>query len=136
MDQSWEYYRTQKWNKINFFLFTCETQRTEDGHWPIFWNLLLCSITVLCRCWVYTDTHIKWSAFIYSRWLAIRLEMLGNIIVLFAALFAVVSRDSIDPGLVGLSLSYASQITMSLNFLIRQTVISLLLNNAGYFWFE
>jgi hypothetical protein len=25
---------------------------------------------------------------------------------------------------------------MSLNFLIRQTVISLLLNNAGYFWFE
>jgi ABC-type multidrug transport system fused ATPase/permease subunit len=56
--------------------------------------------------------------------LAIRLEMLGNIIVLFAALFAVVSRDSIDPGLVGLSLSYASQITMSLNFLIRQTVIS------------
>jgi hypothetical protein len=43
---------------------------------------------------------------------------------LFAALFAVVSRDSIDPGLVGLSLSYASQITMSLNFLIRQTVIS------------
>jgi hypothetical protein len=48
--------------------------------------------------------------------------MLGNIIVFFAALFAVISRGSIDPGLVGLSLSYASQITMSLNMLIRQTV--------------
>ena len=56
-----------------------------------------------------------------SRWLSIRLEMLGNIIILFAALFAVLGRDSLDPGLVGLSLNYASQITMSLNMLIRQS---------------
>ena len=47
--------------------------------------------------------------------------MLGNIIILFAALFAVLGRDTLDPGLVGLSLTYASQITMTLNFLIRQT---------------
>lgn len=56
-----------------------------------------------------------------TRWLSIRLGMLGNVIVLFAALFAVLSRDSLDPGLVGLSLNYASQITMTLDFLIRQT---------------
>ena len=56
-----------------------------------------------------------------TRWLTIRLEMLGNIITLFAALFAVLGRDTLDPGIVGLSLTYASQITMTLNFLIRQT---------------
>ena len=56
-----------------------------------------------------------------TRWLSIRLEMLGNIIILFAALFAVIGKGSIDPGLVGLSLTYASQITMMLNMLIRQT---------------
>ena len=56
-----------------------------------------------------------------QRWLSIRLEMLGNIIVLFAALFAVLGRGSMDPGLVGLTLTYASQVTMTFNFLISQT---------------
>lgn len=58
---------------------------------------------------------------ISNRWLSIRLEMLGNLIILFAALFAILGRDTLDPGIVGLSLSYAMQITQSLNLLIRQT---------------
>jgi hypothetical protein len=53
--------------------------------------------------------------------------MLGNLIVLFAALFAVLGRNSLEPGLVGLSLSYATQITQTLNMLIRQT--SMIENN-------
>lgn len=35
---------------------------------------------------------------IANRWLAVRLEMVGNLIIFFAALFAVLSRDTMDPG--------------------------------------
>uniref|UniRef100_A0A6M2DRX2 ABC-type glutathione-S-conjugate transporter n=1 Tax=Xenopsylla cheopis TaxID=163159 RepID=A0A6M2DRX2_XENCH len=60
---------------------------------------------------------------IANRWLAVRLEMVGNLIIFFAALFAVLGRDSegSDAGLVGLSVSYALQITQTLNWLVRMT---------------
>ncbi|KAK3523187.1 hypothetical protein QTP86_021720 [Hemibagrus guttatus] len=56
-----------------------------------------------------------------NRWLAIRLESLGNLVVFFSALFAVISRDSLDSGLVGLSISYALNVTQTLNWLVRMT---------------
>nr|XP_055026726.1 ATP-binding cassette sub-family C member 2-like isoform X1 [Misgurnus anguillicaudatus] len=56
-----------------------------------------------------------------NRWLAIRLESLGNLVVFFAALFAVISRDTLDSGLVGLSISYALNVTQTLNWLVRMT---------------
>jgi len=55
------------------------------------------------------------------RWLQLRLETLGNVVILFAAIFAVLARDTLEPGLVGLSISYALQITMALNMLVRWT---------------
>ncbi|CAK8679779.1 unnamed protein product [Clavelina lepadiformis] len=58
---------------------------------------------------------------ISNRWLAIRLDVIGNAIVFFAALFAVLSRGTISGGLAGLSLSYALQITIMLNWMVRQT---------------
>lgn len=44
------------------------------------------------------------------RWLGIRIEFIGNCIVLFAALFAVTGKENLNPGLVGLSVSYALQV--------------------------
>ncbi|XP_023935367.1 multidrug resistance-associated protein 1 isoform X2 [Bicyclus anynana] len=58
---------------------------------------------------------------IANRWLAVRLEMMGNLIIFFAALFCVLGRDTISAGLVGLSVSYALQITQTLNWLVRMT---------------
>ncbi|KAK6027472.1 ABC transporter, ATP-binding protein, partial [Ostertagia ostertagi] len=56
-------------------------------------------------------------------WLAVRLELVGNLIVMFSALFAVLFRDSpgLTAGLVGLSVSYALNITQTLNWAVRMT---------------
>ncbi|XP_053206592.1 ATP-binding cassette sub-family C member 3-like [Panonychus citri] len=54
-----------------------------------------------------------------NRWLSIRLEFCGSLMILSTAVFAVLSRGSLDPGAVGLAVSYALSITGSLNWLIR-----------------
>lgn len=58
---------------------------------------------------------------ISNRWLAVRLEFCGNLIVLFAALFAVFGSDHLDGGTVGLSLSYALSITATMNWMVRMS---------------
>ncbi|KAI5806479.1 multidrug resistance-associated protein 1 [Peziza echinospora] len=60
-----------------------------------------------------------------NRWLAIRLEFIGSIIILAAASFAtlsVASGSGLSPGWVGLAMAYALQITSSLNWIVRQSV--------------
>ncbi|CAG2119914.1 unnamed protein product, partial [Medioppia subpectinata] len=52
-------------------------------------------------------------------WLQIRLELLANFLIFFAALFAVLAKGTLDPGDTGLSISYAMNITVSLNACVR-----------------
>ncbi|CAG8548825.1 3767_t:CDS:10, partial [Scutellospora calospora] len=59
-----------------------------------------------------------------NRWLAVRLEFLGSLIIFSASLLAVISSvifNNIDDGLVGLSLTYALSVTQALNWAVRQS---------------
>ena len=60
-----------------------------------------------------------------NRWLAVRLEFIGSFIILAAASFAIISvatGSGLSAGMVGLAMSYALQITTSLNWIVRNTV--------------
>ena len=60
-----------------------------------------------------------------NRWLAIRLEFIGSLIIFSSATLAiisVVSGTGLSAGMVGLMMSYALQITQSLNWIVRQSV--------------
>lgn len=60
-----------------------------------------------------------------NRWLAVRLEFIGSIIILAAAGLAIISVSTgsgLSAGAVGLAMSYGLQITQSLNWIVRQTV--------------
>ncbi|KAG0096002.1 hypothetical protein BGZ93_005137 [Podila epicladia] len=54
-----------------------------------------------------------------NRWLQIRLEGLGAVVVLAAALFIVLSRGRLPPQAVGLSLTYALSVTGDITWLVR-----------------
>ncbi|CAJ0605474.1 unnamed protein product [Cylicocyclus nassatus] len=58
-----------------------------------------------------------------NRWLAVRLEFIGNLVIFFAALFAVISKELgwvTSPGIIGVSITYALNVTEVLNFAVRQ----------------
>lgn len=42
-----------------------------------------------------------------DRWLSLRLDLIGNFICAAAALFAVIGRSTINPGVAALSITYA-----------------------------
>ncbi|CAG2106437.1 unnamed protein product [Medioppia subpectinata] len=56
-----------------------------------------------------------------SQWLAIRLELLGHCIVFLTAVFTVYYRFEFSPGIAGLAMSYALNITQSLKLLVNST---------------
>nr|APD26530.1 ATP-binding cassette transporter subfamily C member 1 X7 protein [Brachionus koreanus] len=54
-----------------------------------------------------------------NRWLALRLEIIGNVITILAAFFAITSRNSLSAGLAGLSISISLSISSNLNWFVR-----------------
>jgi len=65
------------------------------------------------------NQKFTYSNIVSNRWLAIRLNTVGNAIVFFAALFAVIQRETVNGSIAGLSLSYALKITVSLSMLVK-----------------
>jgi ABC-type multidrug transport system fused ATPase/permease subunit len=66
------------------------------------------------------DNHkCYYPSFTASRWITIRLEFLGYSIVFLSAIFAVISRRTLSPGITGLVLSYSLNITNILGYLVR-----------------
>jgi ABC-type multidrug transport system fused ATPase/permease subunit len=66
------------------------------------------------------DNHkCYFPSFTAARWLAIRLEFLGYCIIFLSAIFAVVSRGSLSPGIAGLAISYSLNITGVLGTFVR-----------------
>ncbi|PFH59064.1 hypothetical protein XA68_12829 [Ophiocordyceps unilateralis] len=55
-----------------------------------------------------------------QRWLSVRLDMIGNILVFVVGLLVVTSRFSVDPSIGGLVLSYIVSIVQMLQFSVRQ----------------
>ncbi|XP_040515028.1 multidrug resistance-associated protein 1 isoform X2 [Gallus gallus] len=69
---------------------------------------------------VYENLVYFYNNVISNRWLSVRLEFLGNLMVFFAALFVVLAGNTVSSSAVGLSISYALNIIQSLNFWVRK----------------
>ncbi|XP_072203490.1 multidrug resistance-associated protein 1-like isoform X2 [Excalfactoria chinensis] len=69
---------------------------------------------------VYENLVYFYNNVISNRWLSVRLEFLGNLMVFFAALFVVMAGNTVSSSTVGLSISYALNIIQSLNFWVRK----------------
>ncbi|KAG0359164.1 Canalicular multispecific organic anion transporter 2 [Podila minutissima] len=64
-----------------------------------------------------SNSHFIWA--VGNRWINVRLELLGSIIVLASALFAVMSRNTLSASVTGMSLSYALNITQDITWMVR-----------------
>jgi ATP-binding cassette subfamily C (CFTR/MRP) protein 1 len=67
---------------------------------------------------VQTNVNCSYLNLVCNRWLSTRLELIGNVIVVFASLFAILAREDLSAGTAGLSISYAFNIIMSLNWMV------------------
>ena len=67
---------------------------------------------------VQTNVNCSYLNLSCNRWLTVRLELLGNLIIVFSSIFAILARDELSAGVAGLSISYAFNIILSLNWML------------------
>ena len=67
---------------------------------------------------VQTNVNSSYVSLSCNRWLTVRLELLGNLIIVFSSIFAILARDELSAGVAGLSISYAFNIILSLNWML------------------
>lgn len=65
------------------------------------------------------NMRARYVGFSSNRWLAVRLEAFGTVIVVSSATLAVFARNSVSAGIAGLSVTYALNTTQTLNWLVR-----------------
>ena len=106
------------YNNIAYYPKVCANR--YDNEWIIYnyiiiTGFLFASLSQLPNVQNSALLHLQ-NNFPFSRWLAIRLEFIGNLIILSAATFVVLQRNypdvlgRINPGLAGLSISYALEV--------------------------
>jgi len=57
--------------------------------------------------------------YMVGRWLGIRLDLIASCIIFFTALFGVLSKGSLEPGVIGLTLTSAMQVTGVFQWTVR-----------------
>ncbi|KAG1678450.1 Multidrug resistance-associated protein 1 [Nymphon striatum] len=67
------------------------------------------------------DNNVKFmvSYTVVNSWLAVILQLIGSVVVFFTAFFAVISRNVLDPAIVGLTVNYALTLTLTLYSVVR-----------------
>ena len=50
----------------------------------------------------------------FNRWLLINIKMLGNLVAFFTSIFCVIGKGHISPGILGMVVSYAIQVGLSI----------------------
>ncbi len=58
----------------------------------------------------------QYAASMCKRWLSLRSELTGNLVVLLAAVLAVAQRSAVSAGWVGLAVSFAMSVTETFNW--------------------
>jgi len=68
---------------------------------------------------IHLSNTCYWLSIIGYRWLGLRLDFLGNVVVFLTSAFVVFDRENLDAGQVGLIVSYAMNMTVLLTWAVR-----------------